>query len=1500
VTTCFRNTLTQVLSKLKLHKGVTLMAISARANARMHTCIRLSLCLLSCLLMAVVAHAQSVTYRLHREASSTANLFQLKTATPDAAILAIQSANLKNVATGEYIIKAFDTQAGVPNAAGVITAGSSVTVELWMLKTASAGTMFPRVKLNLNSAAGTSICVLTGTTALTTTLTKYTLTGTVPANVTMSASDRFYLWVGVNLTAATSVNNKAELDVEGTVNGNYDSRITIPLPTPPPAISNLSPSAALPGTAITINGTNFGATQGTGTVTFNGTAATPTSWTDTSIVAPAPSGATTGPVVVTARGQASNGVTFTVLTAGTIAGTITRTSDGAPLSGALVEALQAGVVKNSATTAANGTYTMSSVVTGTYDVRLSAVGYQTKLQNNITVTTNTTTTVNENLAAVAPGDINYIYDESGRLISVVTASEVVTYTYDAAGNLLSTARTNTNLPSIIEFTPNSGTVGATVTIYGTGFSSTPSQNTVKFNGTTATVTTATPTQIVTSVPAGATTGLITVNTPLGLATSSTSFTVTASASPTITGFTPNIGPAGTAVTINGTNFETVTANNRVAFNNTFAQVNTATATSLGATVPSSGTSGHISVTTPGGKATSTADFFIPPSPYVAADVLVTDRMALGDTKTVAMTTASKIGLVLFDASAGQRVSLKVNSNTIASCLVRIYNPNGSTLASITANTSNNFMDTPVLLTTGTYTILIDPDSTNTGSINFTLNNASDVSASITPGGPAVTVTTTVMGQNAVLTFNGTASQRISVKMTNVTIGTSSCCSTKVSILKPGGATLVAPAFFGTSGGFIDMQTLPVTGLYTIFVDPQSTDVGSMTLTLYDVPADPTPTITPGGAAVTVTTTVPGQNARPTFSGTAGQRISLRLTNVTVGTSSCCSTRVSILNPDGSTLVAPLLFGTSGAFVDVQTLATTGTYAIFVDPQAADIGSATLTLNDVPADITGTITPGGAPVTVTTTVSGQNAYLTFSGTASQRISLQMSNVTIGTSSCCSTRVSILNPDGSTLVAPLLFGTGGAFIDVQTLATTGTYTIFIDPQSTDVGSITLTLYDVPPDPTPSITPGGSAVTVTTTVPGQNARLTFSGTAAQRISLQMTSVTIGTSTCCSTRVSILKPDGSTLVSPTFVGTSGGFIDVQTLPATGTYTILVDPQTTDIGSMTLTLNNVPADITGTITPGGAAVTVTTTISGQNASLTFNGTTSQRISLKMTNVTIGTSTCCSTRVSILKPDGSTLVSPTFVGTTGGFIDVQTLPATGTYTIFVDPQSTDVGSMTLTLYDVPADPTPTITAGGSAVTVTTTVPGQNARPTFSGTAGGRISLRMTSVTIGTSTCCSTRVSILNPDGSTLVSPTFVGTSGGFIDVQTLATTGTYTIVVDPQTSDTGSMTLTLYSVPADTTGTVTIGGSAVNVSISTPGQNGSLTFSGTSGQQATVHITSNTMGLVRVSLLRPDGTQMTSVFTSSASFNLATQSLTTTGTYTIKIDPDSFNTGSMNVSVTNP
>ncbi len=79
-----------------------------------------------------------------------------------------------------------------------------------------------------------------------------------------------------------------------------------------PVITALSPSAGTSGTVVTIAGTAFGSTKGTSTVTFNGTAGTPTNWSATSITAPVPAGASTGNVVVTVAGQASNGVPFTV------------------------------------------------------------------------------------------------------------------------------------------------------------------------------------------------------------------------------------------------------------------------------------------------------------------------------------------------------------------------------------------------------------------------------------------------------------------------------------------------------------------------------------------------------------------------------------------------------------------------------------------------------------------------------------------------------------------------------------------------------------------------------------------------------------------------------------------------------------------------------------------------------------------------------------------------------------------------------------------------------------------------------------------------------------------------------------------------------------------------------------------------------------------------------------------------------------------------------------
>src|SRR5439155_6740401 len=96
-----------------------------------------------------------------------------------------------------------------------------------------------------------------------------------------------------------------------------------------------------------------------------------------------------------------------------------------------------------------------------------------------------------------------------------------------------------------------------------------------------------------TVPAGATTEPLTMTTPGGTATSASSFTV--SIPPTITGFTPTTGPAGTSVTISGTNFTGATA---VRFNGVSATFTVSSATVIQATVPAGATTGPLKVTTP--------------------------------------------------------------------------------------------------------------------------------------------------------------------------------------------------------------------------------------------------------------------------------------------------------------------------------------------------------------------------------------------------------------------------------------------------------------------------------------------------------------------------------------------------------------------------------------------------------------------------------------------------------------------------------------------------------------------------------------------------------------------------------------------------------------------------------------------------------------------------------------------------------------------------------------
>jgi hypothetical protein len=736
----------------------------------------------------------------------------------------------------------------------------------------------------------------------------------------------------------------------------------------------------------------------------------------------------------------------------------------------------------------------------------------------------------------------------------------------------------------------------------------------------------------------------------------------------------------------------------------------------------------------------------------------------GSPVVVTVSTAGTTSNAHFSGTAGQRVSLKISNVTITSTKVSFLKPDGTNLVTpFTVLKSGYYLNVKTLPVTGTYRILVDPKYDYTGRMTLRLFDVPpDPTSPITTAAP-VTVTTTAPGQNATLKFDGLNGHRLAVSLTGSTYN-----NAKLRVYNPDSSLLSPAVTFARAGLFFEPKTLPADGTYTLQIDPTLDAVGSVTVQVYDVLADPITPVTACTsmpcAPTTLPVTSPGQNARATFSGLAGQRVS-----VLAGNSFYASTvKVSILKVDGTPLTSPpLTVGGFDGFIEPQTLPADGTYTILVDPQLADGGQLDVTLFTVPNDITASITPG-TPLTATTVMPGQNAVYTFNGLNTQRVSLNLSNVSYG-----SAKVSILKPDLTQLAPPLYVpNTFGNFVEPLKLPTNGVYRVFVDPQGASTGSTDIGLWVVPGDVTGSVT-AGVTKHVSITTPGQNSVLTYAGTSGQRITVEVTNVTLGTTECCSAKIKITRPDGSTLQTSKEFGTLGTYVDAKALNANGTYKIWIDPVDESVGDLDLLLRIVPADAaatSGALTSTGTNVNVTTTAPGQGAKVSFTATAGQRFAWKLVTFSGG---FCDIKASLYDPNG---VKITGTGPTcapnDSFFDTRVLPIAGTYKILLDPQGANVGTASLVLYSVPADAVPPLGAASSV----TLSPGQNAYLSFTATAGQTATVTPTAG----GAISLIRVDIVKSDKKTSIGGTqYWDPSSGDPVAVVIPTSGTYYLRFDP-------------------------------------------------------------------------------------------------------------------------
>ena len=383
--------------------------------------------------------------------------------------------------------------------------------------------------------------------------------GAVGASVTISGSafgtTQGSSTVKFNNTTATSISSWSDTSIvavvpSGATTGgvvvrvsNKNSNSVTFTVIAAPSITSLTPNSGAVGAAITIAGANFGSSQGSGSVTFNGTTATVTNWSATSIGVTVPSGATTGNVVVRASGVNSNGVSFTV--AGTPSLTSLSPTSGAVGASIALSGTNFGASQGSGSVTFNGT---TAVVTN-----WSAT--------NITV--KVPASASTGLVVVRASGVN----SNGQAFTVVPA------------------------PILSTVLPTSGTVASPVTITGLNFGASQGASTVKFNGVPASVVNWGATSIHVAVPAGATTGSVVVRVA-GIDSNGLSFAV--GAGPSITSLSPVSGPVGTLVTISGANFGGSQSGGSMRFGTKSATLVSWNATGIVAMVPT-GANGNVVV-----------------------------------------------------------------------------------------------------------------------------------------------------------------------------------------------------------------------------------------------------------------------------------------------------------------------------------------------------------------------------------------------------------------------------------------------------------------------------------------------------------------------------------------------------------------------------------------------------------------------------------------------------------------------------------------------------------------------------------------------------------------------------------------------------------------------------------------------------------------------------------------------------------------------------------------
>jgi len=382
--------------------------------------------------------------------------------------------------------------------------------------------------------------------------------------------------------------------------GTIDSLSITTATNPAPAITSVSATTGSVGGQVVISGTGFGASSGSGVILFNDKAAAVSAWSATSITATVPTGATTGPLVVSvAPGlNASNPVDLTVTSAPLPAGWLDQDV------GIVYKAGVAGYT--------NGEFTMQTASTGVSSFAAQDAFhfvYQS-LSGDGTIVARVV-----NLPSTQAGVmIRETMDPSSKTVFVTETANGLVADYrtlsGATPSYFSASLSYFSPPYWVKVQRNGS--GFTVFYSPDGFDWTPFGSLLDIS-------------MAQNVYIGLAVGGGQANNPTTEYFDNVSITSSNVTPPVITSLSTTTGPVGTQVVISGSGFGASQGTSAVVLNDAPVTINSWSATSVTITIPSGATSGEMcALVGPGMESSNPVLFGVTssplPSPWLDADI----------------------------------------------------------------------------------------------------------------------------------------------------------------------------------------------------------------------------------------------------------------------------------------------------------------------------------------------------------------------------------------------------------------------------------------------------------------------------------------------------------------------------------------------------------------------------------------------------------------------------------------------------------------------------------------------------------------------------------------------------------------------------------------------------------------------------------------------------------------------------------------------------------------